>query len=624
MTFVAVRIVGASSSVACLSRNDEVDALLSAQGIDPSVVNTVRWPAYGATRWATATVMMHSTALDTAVGLCWNGGVAGHPTVFVGLSFGGLLFPQMTFGRTIPIVSTDASKAVFLVELHCRRWLWRNIRPRPPGGMSEVEVLRGYNVSRYSRDRTVARTLNGGSVWTPRQVVERVLLGEASQGFPPLQLSTDTYLGVVGSSTGLPLEDSTIPGFDFDGVDSAPGLIDATLKKSGAALLFVPGAAVGTCDIAIHPIATGEARCASYITSNGSELVAGGMETFTDSSLTSGWSSGAKRYAYANSGIVRKDCPQKIRVYFPYTLSDNADPATFPSGGMSACDTKFATLPSWETNAGRPFTTSADPLSPERYAILDDYPLTTKRSAENLTTDLIDGTERANRAEQVSYCYYARFKAGACDAWFRGARPLTAAVAWTGGLWWEWQIRRPDDLLPYATHVYGFRNDDLFGFEPLEGENPIRGFGSVTAFRGPDGRFRVIGNLVGHVPAMIRIKGSTVVSTNVWSYSAKVLQRDGTGWSEWADITARNAVERNNTAIFAGPSVKLPLTSAPDFLPLPIGTDRDGLHTDIDVPAFIVEDRTLANDPIAVFGLPNTVDGDCPTADLIIDGEDWT
>jgi hypothetical protein len=625
MSFITIKIRGKASGegpadafARCLSRTEETDELMQAQGLDPTVVNRMVWPVFGASRFATCTLLMHSDDVDTLAAIAYNGDVSLGPKLYVDLLYGPLTFPQMVFGRAIPLVATDASKALFLVELHCRRWLWRQVRARGATAVDAIDRGHGYNIRSTSRGRYVSRTLNSGTPWTPKQIVERVLAGDASNGLPALQLSTDNYIStVVGTDTGYPLTDTSRPGVDFHSADSAPGLIDSALAKAGCVLAFVPSTTSGkTYDIAIHQVGSGEARGVSFLSTFGTELIAGGIETVVDTTLVSGWTTGAKRYAKANRDILRRDCPDKVRVYFPFSLADNAESGVFSSAdSQSVLDGKVATVPTWDTATGRPFSTPPDNKSPKLFHIIDDYPLTTKRSGAATSGDIVSSSEMTSRAEQVGICYFARFECGAADAWFRGWIPPIAASVWTGGQVWTYELRDSSDPMPVVTHIEGSRDSDLFGYRAMSEPNPIRGVGGCTAFRGPDGRLCVIGNVVGHVPVVIRIKSvAATISVNRWRYSAVILQRDSAeadGWSEWATIDAFNTVENHNTATFAGPSYKLPLVTAPGMLPLPIGRDRDNNFTEQETVAFIVEDRTLSELPVAMFSIPNGIDGPC-------------
>jgi len=622
MSFLTIKLRGKVGStetfVRCLSMTPEIADVMRSQGLDPSAVNRLVWPAFGASRYATCTLLMHTNDVETLATIPYDGDVSLGPKVYVDLIYGTQTFPQMVLGRTVPLLASEASKALFLVEIHCRRYLWRQVRARASTAVDAIDRGHGYNIRSVSRGRFVARTLNGGTPWTPKQIVERVLAGDAANGLPALQLSTDNYISsVVGSDTGYPIEDTSRPGVDFHAADSAPGLIDSALAKAGCVLAFVPSTTSGkTYDIAIHQIGSGEARGVTFLTTYGPELIAGGLETVVDTTLVSGWTTGAKQWAKANRDILRRDCPDKVRVYFPFSLADNAESGVFAaSGDQSVLDGKIGTIPTWDTATGRPFATPPDANSPKLYHIIDDWPLVTKRSGSGTSGDIYDSTTMQNRAEQVGICYFARYECGAADMWLRGWVPITAANLWTGGQVWTYEVRDADDPMPVVTHIEGDRNSDLFGFRAMTEPNPIRGVGGCTAFRGPDGRLVVIGNVIGHVPVLIRIKSvAATISTNRWRYSAVILQRDSAaadGWSEWATIDAYNTIENHNSATFAGPSYKLPLVTAPGMLPLPIGRDRDNAFTEQETIAYIVEDRTLSENPVAKFSIPNGIDGPC-------------
>lgn len=622
MSFVTIKLRGDVSGTPtyarCLSMTPDVAEIMRTQGLDPASVNRLTWPAFGASRYATCTLLMHSDDVDTLTTMMTDGDVTGGPKIYVELMYGDQVFPQMVLGRTVPLLATDSNKALLLVEIHCRRFLWRQVRARACTAVDAIDRGHGYNVRSYSRGRYVERTLNSGTPWTPKQIVERVLTGAASDGLPALKLSTDNYIStVVGSDTGYPIEDTSRPGVDFHSADSAPGLIDSALAKAGCVLLFVPSTTGGkTYDIAIHQVGSGEARAVTFLGTYSTELVGGGIETVTDTTLVSGWTTGAKRYAKANRDIMRRDCPEEVRVYFPFSLTDNAEMGMYSGADhQSAIDGKVASIPSWDTSTGRPWSSPPDTKSPALYHIIDDYPMVTKRSGSSTSADVENALELSNRAEQVGICYYARFESGAADMWLRGHIPLTAANCWTGGQVWTFEVRDQSDEWPVVTHIEGDRNSDLFGYRPITEPNPIRGLGGCTAFRGPDGRLCVIGNVIGHIPVMLRISAvASEISTNRWLYTCKILQRDSgeaDGWKEWATVDGKNTIENHNTSSFAGPGYKLPLTTAPGMGPLPIGRDRDGAFTEQETIGFIVEDRALSEDPIAEFSLPNAIDGPC-------------
>lgn len=619
MTFLQIKLrgkashTGSTAYASVRSVEPAIAAVMASQGIQADRINTIRWPAVGASRWSTATVLMHSDDLETLASIQYDGGVAAGPYLYVDLLYHTLTFPQMIVGRVTPILATDATKSLFLVELHDRRWQWRNWRPRGPRATDGIDSVMGYNMLSHARGRVIERTTNSGTLWTPKGIVERVLAGDPTNGIPALQLSTDVYLGEIGTVSGIPLTDTSRPGYDFDTDDNAGAFIDRVMAKSGAVFVFVPSVTEGkTYDIALHDVGSGEGRAVDFLDDYGDHLCGGGLETVVDTSLVSGWTTGAKRNAYANRDLVRRDCPDKVRVYFPFALAAHDTPGLH-DGESCEHDMKFAARASWDSDSGRPSAwTVPDANAPDLYHIVDDWPMVTERSGESTSGDIYDALTLENRAEQVAICYYQRFSAGCCDMWLRGSIPLNSDTVWSGAQVWTFELRDAADEMPFVTHVEGDRNSPLFGWMPNV-SSPVRGLGGVTAFRGPDGSLRVVGNVVGHIPILIRLKSATPIdgADNRWEYAAKILQRDGTDWAEWADITAFNSVERNNTATFVGPSTKLPLAVGGTWAALPIGEDRDGGWHDVDYPAFLVEDRTLAEDPIAIFGDGNMIDGEC-------------
>ena len=242
-------------------------------------------------------------------------------------------------------------------------------------------------------------------------------------------------------------------------------------------------------------------------------------------------------------------------------------------------------------------------------------PLVTFSRDSSSDADLLNGTPLATVAGYVAEVFYARWLAGCCDIWFRDAiRPLSATV-WAGGLWWELSVSADKNGEEWpVTHVWGHRDDHLFGYQPFDGPEPVLGLGTCSAYMSGDGGVRVVGHQIGPVPVMLRIKSSSSDGDNKWTYSAKILQRDDAesgGWVEGRTVTARNTVERNNSTTFGGPSWLLPVDVTGTWNLLPIGTDRDGTHHDVDVIGFLVEERDYADERLAYFSLTNLVDGGC-------------
>lgn len=595
---------------------------LAAQGIDPASINTVVWPAYGASRWATVRVLMDRDAVDGPTGLkalLSTGGVDGGPEIYAKVHFAGRTFPQMVPGKIVPVV-LSAATSLYVVEFHCRRWLWRHVKAIPSATFDSVDASRGYNTAGLSRGRYRRRTLTGDAKWDFDDIVSRVLAGDPDNGYPALTTSTDTILAALGGSlltTKTLLTDSSAD-------DTAPGLIDRVLARCGQVLYFGPNVDEDGYDIRIEDITTGEARAASFMDAHNADLLAGGCEGFVDATVSG---TVAAKAVGSIDGVTR-DCPRKVRVHFPYALTDQSDEAlaegrtgSFPyssSSHFSIADGKSMSVPSWDSDVGRPF---ADEMRmPERYHVRCEVPVSTKDRANSSSSDLVEDADDTGSeiATSVAQIYYGRFWAGACDIWFRDAQQLSKSTTWTGAQWWEWQFRQDGQGFDFpVTRVRGERDCELFGYKPLEAPEPVLGFGTVSAWTGSDGAVRVVGHVVGPIPVMLRIKSYAAIPGKdyQWEYTCAILQRDDSetdGWVEGQTVVARNTVEKKNTTSYAGPGYKLPLSTAPGFEPLPIGVDRDGAFTETDVPGFLVEDRTYTGGRKAYFGLSNAIDGDCP------------
>ena len=610
------------ATIACRTLVPEIAAALSAQGIDPSKINSVEWPVYGASRWATATLLMDKAAVDGAGGLkgsLWDGG-AGGPKIYCSLNFGEHTLPQMVLGKAIPVV-VSAATSLYVVELHCRRWLWRHYKPIPPYAFEALAIARGYNLAGISRGRRRTRTLTGGDQWIATNIVSRVVAGDATNGYPALSNSTDTVLSPL---SGLHITGGDLL-VDISGDDSAPGLIDKVLAKSGGVFMFVPNSFANGYEMRIEAIDTGEARAATYFDENVDEIIAGGAEGFILASLTN---TGVAANAVGNVEGVICDCPKKVRVWFPFATTDQSDEVmaeTDPygtagataTGTGSVLDGKQGTNPAWDSDEGNPFGASYNNYRPALYHVNCDVPIVTFSRDTTSTSDLLYAA--ATIAGYVSDIFYGRYLAGCCDVWFRGFRAFDSDSVWSGAQWWTWQLRQDGGGFDFpVTHVYGTRDSDLFGYQAMNGPEKVSGFGTVQAWKSGDNSVHVVGNQLGPIPVMLRIKSASATDTYLWVYSAKILQRDDsltvgnvTGWVEGQSVTAYNTVERLNSADFAGPSVALPLTSAPNMQPLAISYDRNGDHTDIDVIGFLVEDRQYAAQRYAYFSLDNTVDGSC-------------
>lgn len=610
------------TTISTLTLVPEVADALAAQGIDPASVNSVVWPAYGASRWATARLLMSRAAVDGVGGLkslLDNGGVENGPEVFLKVHFGSRTFPQMVPGKIIPVL-VNAKTAIYVVELHCRRWLWRHVKAIPSATFEAVDASRGYNTVGLSRGRFRRHTLTGDAKWDFADIVERVLAGDPDNGYPALMLSTDTLLTSLGGSL---LTTKTLLA-DTSADDTAPGLIDRVLARCGQVLYFAPNASEDAYDIRIEDITTGEARAASFLDSMNTELLAGGCEGFVEAEVSGDVASNA---VGSVDGATR-DCPRKVRVHFPYALTDQTDEAlaegrtgSFPyssSSHQSIADGKSMSVPSWDSDVGRPFTDES--RMPERYHVRCEVPINTFDRQGTSTSDLVEDTDDdgATVAASVAQIYYGRFWAGACDLWLRDAVQLTSDVTWAGAQWWVWQLRQDGDGYAWpVTHIHGERDCELFGYTPSEGPEEVLGFGTVSAWRGSDNAIRVVGHVVGPIPVMLRIKSYSAIPAKdyQWSYSCVILQRDDSavdGWSEGQTVTAYNTVERKNTTSYAGPGYALPLSAAPAMEPLPIGVDRNGAFTETDVPGHLVEDRSYTGGRKAYFALSNAIDGDCP------------
>jgi len=612
-------------SVQCLSLVPEIADALSAQGIDPSKVNSVEWPAYGASRWATATLLMSRESVDGTAGLksiLWDGGGGGQ-NLYVTLKFGTQTLPQMVPGRIIPVVLSE-STSIYLVELHCRRWLWRNVRPVGAESTESMAIPMGYNLSGVSRGRMRVRSLNSGVPWTATEIVNRVLAGSPSNGYPKLTVANDTVMTPIA---GLSIADDILVR-DVSCDDSAPSLIDRVLAASGGMLAFTPtnGGASGY-DIRIESIDVGEVSASGYLADYITEIIAGGVEAFvTDSALATVSNSGVVTNAVGYPDALICDCPKMVRVQFPFSISDNTDEVIGETdyagaGGPSATykasvfEGRFGSKPIWDSNNGDPFGTSYNEYRPQLWHVSCNVPVTSFYRDNSGSDDVLHSIDYSEVADAVAAVFYARYIAGCCDIWMRDFRPISNTWVWPGAQWWTWQMRQDGGGFNYpVTHIYGSRSSDLFGYQAISGPEPVLGFGNVSAYRGGDNAIRVIGHQIGPVPCMIRIKSAVGTTTYEWEYTAVLLQRDDAatgGWVEGQTVTALNTVERNNSASFAGPSVKIPLSAAPSFEPLAIGYDRDSVFHEVDVIALLVEDRKYAGGRVAYFSLDNTVDGPC-------------
>ena len=616
---------GSAVTLQTLTPTDEINDALAVAGLDPARVNTVLWPAYGASRFATAVVLMARDAVeddtDGLQGIATDGSITGGKRLYVTLNYNGRSFTQMIVGRCVPVL-VGVNTSIYWVELHCRRWLWRHLRPRGSKAYESVDGQTGYNMTGLSRGRFRRRSLSSDAMWNCDDIVTRELAGDATNGHPALAVSTDQTLSLLA---GLYVEGSSLA-VDISPDDSVAALIDRVLAKSGGVLSFVPSVTGGKqYDLRIESIDTGEARAATFIETYEDEILAGGMEgPVVDRPTTSG----AGSFAVGGALNAIKDCPLAVRVYFPLAKTDQTDDVigeyavlgVTPDGGASSTDhsildNKFATRTSWDSSSGDPYDAAYDDIRPVLHHIRADIPLVTFGRDLSSASDLLNGTPLSAIAGYAAEVFYARWLAGCCDIWLRDTVPLTAANVWAGGLWWEYSLREDQygNTCP-VTHIWGDRDDNLFGYQPFEGPEPVVGLGTCSAYRAADGGVRVIGHQIGHVPVMIRIKDATGDGDNKWVYEAVLLQRDDAasgGWVEGATITAYNTVERNNSSSFAGPSWKLALAVPGTWNILPIGEDRDGTHQDVDTIAYLVEDRKYADERFAYFSLTNIIDGEC-------------
>lgn len=615
--FMSITAYGSGDPVGARSVTPELAEELVDIGVAPSTLNRIDWPVAGATRWATARLLMHTDDLDELLSQMTDGGLSG-PDLFCTLQFGSVLFPQMVVGRARPLLVTEATKSMLLVEFHCRRWLWRRWRAMSSLGAENFDQAVGFNMTGVHRGRFARLSLHAATdaLWSGKEIVEHVRSAAGTSPHDNIYWSsTDGWDDAAATS----YYSSATAVNDVSAEDTVPGIIDKVLARTGNVLLVTPKQTGDGLDFQVRAVDDQSSALAFY-SARRNDLQAGGLDFIEDGATVP---TGGASYAYGAQDATLRDCPDLVRVYFPFSVADGmdnvlaecaradcdgADGGTDPTVAASR-STGYLT---WDTDTGRPaFATSGG--APTYQHILDDFPMVT--SADAAAGDVVDTSLLSARAEQASTVFYSRFLAGCGDAFFRGWLAPLAASVWSGAQWWEIGFRRSaGDLVPF-TRVWGERDCQLYGYQPMAMPLEVQGVGNAQAFRGPDGSLRVVAQQLGGIPVRIRIKAILgEVAANRWRYSAVLLRYAGDDEWEETSVTfdAWNAVERRNTSTFAGPSKKLPLSVGGTFDVLPIGQDRDGDFHEVDVDAFIYENRNAVGGKTVEFSLSNDIDGSCP------------
>lgn len=622
---------GASLTIRTLNPFGKHEASIAAGGIDPHSLNRIAWPIVGMSRWSTARVLMYRDDVDTLAASLTDGAISGGTDrLYAQLTFGTTTFPQMVVGKVLPVVTSEAGKALCVVEMHDRRYLWRHYRVQPSTGLAADDFGCGFNLVGFHRGRLRRDSLNADAPWNPKEIVEFIRDENGSQPYDFAYVAANDEWDDTDTSSYYVDNDCC---WDINGDDSFAGAIDKVLAKCGHVMTVVPKlAAPAGLSFGVRAI-DDEHRANLFYAAKTDELLAGGLDFLSADETPP--ASGAAKWAYVNKDIVRRDCPLKVRVYFPLCVADGSDDVLkeigrdFDVTGISStadraslASNKSAMRTTWETDIGRPSFVGSSPFSPSIYHINSDFPLITKHNL--LGADLIDTTDTALRADQASSVFYARYKAGCGDGFFRDTiQPLKTQV-WAGAQWWELSLvphptlgmGRPIPL----TRVWGDRHCGLFGYHPLSEPERVQGFGTVHAFRGPDGSIKVVGQQIGGIPVRLRFKSATpkidpdteLALPFQFDYTATLMQYDGGGeWVEGELVDVTNAMEHKNTSTFVAPSTKWPLDVPGTWQVLALGIDRDGVFHEFEADGRIYENRNAIGPKAIEVSIPLTIDGGC-------------
>jgi hypothetical protein len=464
-----------STVQAAIAIDDDMASLLQDNGYDPSKINTVSWPAVGASQHCSALFLVHNKTLDAL-------NTAGHSNAPIRLNFGGLIFDRMYLRAPRPLLpgNLNSTKAVhlYLVELVDERFFWgqQSINAELGGWEGNVPAMFKHGINMTvpgKRAELIYQTTFYGSPWSTFTIMDEMI----ASGFEYWHINPDEWE------------------LDFDGLNNIPDIrdmhltgqpignfIDFLATVSGGVVLAYPNSIGGS---RYRIVAIGGSHdqnvvfgtMQGYTASNSSRLKTGGFYPF----FGAGGGAAGSSISTVPYSTIREEVPAGVAVYFPkvvddlnYTedVSNNDWNADFPfpqePGRYNYSTDRWKVLFS---TTNRPSHNNGDnrwiSVFTHHHAIFKVEEQEGWDGEPFLTEEWTNQLNCAFHANRTASRYYRRFYCMPCDATWVGIignpdDPQTSQVAiWSGSQVITWSYTSDGPM----THIQGDYNHPLFGFQ---------------------------------------------------------------------------------------------------------------------------------------------------------------
>lgn len=423
----------------------ELVGFLHEVGFDLGAVNTMRWPI-GASRHATLTVLMTAADVDAVIG--------GNIRDPVEVVMGELIFDRMFVVNLRPIIPSEASGALYLVDLVDERYFFN-------GGSSDdlVDPL-AFNQSTSDKSNVYDVTEDPGTGfdWRPKAVLPAIW-----QMLEGALADLDVPEDIVELENNGMIRDVNIQGLP------AAEWFDRVCASAGCVLVAFPNTSwgVSTRRYQVQLISSGMGHAHHNLTTFNNDLMAGGLYGVDADFPTI--NIGAAKFATNHPKALEAIVPSEVRVLFPLHPAPSIQPLWDNETATLLDDGFDYALERWwgiTTDFGKP--NGIDGNASPRILHADLPALWTEPG--DIVGDL------STVANKIAEHYYRRFKSGAGDMIFRGilkVRPHSGAQVV------EWRMLAAGPV----TRLRGQFDCPLFGFatdQPLTA-NDILANGTVRA-----------------------------------------------------------------------------------------------------------------------------------------------